>query len=81
VYEEEVEFVTLHSACPSKKEVKMPTKNPLVEPGLSDLKEASRKLKSLLDDPQPGFSTWCMFLADNLNDIAAFAPGYMKVDK
>ena len=41
---------------------------------LKELKKLNDKLTSLLNDPQPGFITWNMYLADVLKEIAKFAP-------
>ena len=43
-------------------------------PGLDALKEHTEKLLGLLNDPQPGLSTWWLFLADRLREIDKFHP-------
>lgn len=43
-------------------------------PNLDRLRELSRQLKELVDDPQPGLFTWREMLRDTLRKIAAFAP-------
>ncbi len=40
--------------------------------GLDELRELNRKLKQLLDDPQPGLYTWRMALRDIISEINKF---------
>lgn len=39
---------------------------------LNRVRDEVRKLKSLLDDPQPGLSTWCIFYAERMKAISVF---------
>jgi hypothetical protein len=36
---------------------------------IEELQELSKRLDSLMKDPQPGLITWCMFLDDVMNKL------------
>lgn len=45
---------------------------------LTTLTEDVRKLHALLEDPQPGLSSWTSMLAQRLDSIAHYAPVYQQ---
>ena len=45
------------------------------------LKERTTQLQRLLDDPHPGLAAWMIMVGNALDNIAALAPSYKKVDE
>ena len=45
--------------------------------GLEKLTEEARKLMNLLEDPQPGMTTWMSFLAEQIDKVSAFSGTFM----
>lgn len=45
---------------------------PLSTPNLDYLREQVRKLKDLLDDPQPGLMSWCEAYGERMKAISNF---------
>lgn len=43
---------------------------------IEEYRELVRRLNGLLDDPQPGLSSWCLMFGDVMNSLTALWNGY-----